>query len=187
MRRTNPIMYGEFAKQAGFVPYLTHLSESEEMNKVVGVTSKGVLAIAERVAKSGYYEFHPVLVEWDDIDEVEISRTVGLKGLVLGAIGCTISGYILPRVAADGQHGWPLVFLVIVFVFGAIYIFGALRNKIAVQIRGNWYRWMSAPLQYRRTLSYCAELSQLCEKHDVPCVSHVHEAEEVYDDNLLSE
>lgn len=179
MPKKNPVIFDGDHESDELTIYSDSLSEFAWKNRIVGHTSSGFLVVDSRTARKGYYEFHPRLLKWSRVDDVQIGRHLSIRGILGGigllvvAIAVFVAGWI------KNTHGGPGVITIplIAGIGGIILILGCIRNKITVFTSSGKYWWVSMPLNYNKTLSICLDATALCQANDVRVASHVEKDE----------
>jgi len=174
----NPVIFGSWEQEPGFVPLSPHLSEFDYEGKLVGFTNEGFLCGGKKVSRLGYYEFLTEFLPWNEVQQVTISRCLGLKGILGGTVSIVI-GFFAAKAAWNGaanNQPQAIKFAVVGLLLGPIFIFGAWRNRIRVRTATKSFTWTCPPLGYRRSLAHCQTLTLLCVERQVAHTSHLSES-----------
>jgi hypothetical protein len=172
----NPVVFEAWQTQQGFVPFCDRLSEFDWENHLVGLTDSGFLYVNDRVSRTGYYDFFPKLLPWEEAHHVRIAGIFGVKGflggMLLSLVGiCGTVGLIKGNLDPV-ERSKAIKLAVAGCCGGPIFIFGARRNRIRVKSKSSTFTWTSGPLGYRKTLPICRLTAAYCVANDIEHVPH---------------
>lgn len=174
----NPVIFAAWEQKPGFIALSRQLGEFDCKDKLVGLTDEGILYADRKTSRLNHYEFSTAFLPWQDVEHVDISRCLGVKGLLFGALITALGGLAAYGLWRKPGDDWAKLaeFALVGLLGGPVFIVGAWRNRIRVRAGTRTFTWTCPPLGYGRSLADCEHLTSLCVEHRIENASHVSES-----------